>query len=35
MEGILADKDLLARIEGGAKQAKGKKGRFDARQKGY
>jgi len=27
MEGILADKDLLARIERGAKQAKARKGR--------
>ena len=29
MEGILADRDLVARIEAGAKQAKAKKGRFD------
>jgi hypothetical protein len=28
MEGILADKDLLARIERGARQARAKKGRF-------
>jgi hypothetical protein len=35
MAGILTDKDLLARIERGAKQAKVKKGRFDTRQKGY
>lgn len=28
MEGILADKDLLARIARGGKQAKAKKGRF-------
>jgi len=27
MEGIMADKDLLARIERGAKQAKARKGR--------
>jgi hypothetical protein len=28
MEGILADKDLAARIDRGARQAKAKKGRF-------
>ncbi len=28
MEGILADKDLLARIKAGVKQAKERKGRF-------
>ncbi|RPJ01424.1 MAG: CopG family transcriptional regulator [Candidatus Aminicenantes bacterium] len=28
MEGILADRDLIARIGAGAKQAKAKKGRF-------
>ena len=28
MEGILADEDLLARIDRGVKQAKAKKGRF-------